>query len=243
MEQSRKKFLKNFLIGATSVPLILEACKKDSVSSGSGSGSGTTGSGTGGGTCSVVPTETEGPYPTHIPSSYVRTDIRDGSTGVLMTMNITIQNTNNNCAALAGAIVDVWHCDKDGNYSEYSSSSSLHFLRGRQTTDANGLVNFTTIFPGWYTGRCTHIHIHIFNAAGTSLKVTQISFPEGSGSAVQTVNSAAGQAYGYTKGMSGYTYAGSDGIFSDDTALVEQANVVGSLTGGYVLTHIIKVAA
>ncbi len=242
MEQSRKKFLKNFLIGATSVPLILEACKKDNTT-GSGSGSGSTGSGTGGSTCSVVPTETEGPYPTHTPSSYVRSDIRDGRTGVPMTMNITIQNTNNNCAALANAIVDVWHCDKDGNYSEYSGFSSVHFLRGRQTTDANGLVNFTTIFPGWYTGRCTHIHIHIFNTAGTSLKITQISFPEGSGSAVQAVNSSAGTAYGYTKGMTGYTYANADGIFSDDTSLVEQASVVGSVSGGYVLTHVIKVAA
>lgn len=238
MEQSRKKFLKNFFIGATSVPLILQACKKDVTDDGSGD----TGSG-GSGSCTVAPTETEGPYPTLSPSSYVRSDIRDGRTGVLMTMNITIKNTNNSCAALAGAIVDVWHCDKDGNYSEYGAGyTSLHFLRGRQTTDANGLVSFTTIFPGWYTGRATHIHVHIYNAAGTSLKITQISFPEGSGSGVATVNSTAGQAYGYTKGMSGYTYATSDGIFSDDTALVEQASVVGSLTGGYVLTHAINVA-
>jgi protocatechuate 3,4-dioxygenase beta subunit len=213
MEQSRKKFLKNFFIGATSVPLILEACKKES----------TSGSGSGSSTCPVAPTETEGPYPTHSPSSYVRSDIRDGRTGVNMTMNITIKNTNNNCAALSGVIVDVWHCDKDGNYS-------------------NGLVSFTTIFPGWYNGRSTHIHVHIYNAAGTSLKITQISFPEGSGSAVQTVNSTEGQAYGYTKGMSGYTYATSDGIFSDDTALVEQASVAGSLAAGYVLTHAINVA-
>lgn len=241
MEQTRKKFLRNFFIGATSVPLILEACKKDitgsSGSSGSGSGSG------GSGTCPVAPTETEGPYPTHSPSSYIRSDIRDGRTGVNMAMNITIKNTNNSCAPLAGVIVDVWHCDKDGNYSEYGTGfTNLHFLRGRQTTDANGLVSFTSIFPGWYTGRATHIHVHIFNAAGTSLKITQISFPEGSGSAVQTVNGTGGAAYGYTKGMSGYTYATGDNIFSDDTALVEQAVVAGSLSAGYTLTHTINVA-
>ncbi len=239
MEQSRKKFLKNFFIGAASVPVILQACKKEDTS-GSGTGSG---SGSGSGTCTVAPTETEGPYPTHSPSSYVRSDIRDDRTGVPMTMNITLKNTNNSCAVLAGAIVDVWHCDKDGNYSEYSSFSTVHFLRGRQVTNANGLVSFTTIFPGWYTGRSTHIHIHIYNASGTSLKITQISFPEGSGSAVATVNSTAGQAYGYTKGMSGYTYATGDNVFSDDTALVEQAVVTGSLTAGYVLTHTINVAA
>lgn len=246
MEQSRKKFLRHFLIGATSVPLILDACKKKDAtgdSSGSGSGSGS-------GTCTVAPTETEGPFPTHTPSSYVRSDIRDDRTGVAFTVKITIKNTNNSCAVLAGAIVDIWHCDKEGNYSEYGGTgmqstnyTAVHFLRGRQTTDANGLVTFTSIFPGWYTGRATHIHVHVYNAAGTSLLVTQIAFPEGSGSAVATVNGSGGTAYGYTKGMTGYTYNASDNVFSDDTSGLEIAAVEGSLTAGYTLTHAISAAA
>lgn len=247
MEQSRKKFLKNFFIGATSVPFILEACKKDVTSSGSSSGSG---SGSGSGTCIVSPTETEGPFPTKTPSSLVRSDIRTDRTGVLMTMNITIRNKNNNCAALAGAIVDVWHCDKDGYYSEYGGTgmqtvdfTSVHFLRGRQVTDANGLVSFTSIFPGWYSGRATHIHVHIYNAAGTSLLVTQIAFPEGTGSAVAAVNGSGGVAYGYTKGMTGYTYNAADNVFSDDSAGIELSAVSGSLSAGYVLTHTINVSA
>lgn len=244
MEQSRKKFLKHFLIGAASVPTILQACQKEDLTTDETTDTGSTDTGgSNSGSCTVSPTETEGPYPTHSPSSYVRSDIRDDRTGVLMTMNITIKNANNNCAALAGAIVDAWHCDKDGNYSEYSGFSSVHFLRGRQTTDANGLVSFTTIFPGWYNGRATHIHIHIYNASGTSLKVTQIAFPEGSSSAVATVNSSAGTAYGYTKGMSGYTYNANDNIFRDDTAGVELASVTGSLSAGYTLTHDIAVSA
>ena len=250
MEQSRKKFLKNFLIGATSVPMILEACKKtDLTSSGSGSGTGS-GSGSGSGSCTVAPTETEGPFPTHSPSSYVRSDIRDDRTGVPITIKITIKNTNNSCSVLAGAIVDIWHCDKDGYYSEYGGSgmqsvnyTGVHFLRGRQVTDANGLVTFTSIFPGWYNGRTTHIHVHIYNAAGNSLKITQIAFPEGSGSAVSTINGSGGVAYGYTKGLSGYTYNASDNIFNDDTTGAEIASVSGSLSGGYTLTHTINVAA
>lgn len=248
MEQTRKKFLKHFLIGATSVPLILEACKKSDVTS-DGSGTGT-GSGSGSGSCTVAPTETEGPFPTHTPSSYVRSDIRDDRTGVALTVKITIKNTNNSCAALAGAIVDIWHCDKEGNYSEYGGTgmqstnyTAVHFLRGRQTTDANGLVTFTSIFPGWYTGRATHIHVHVYTAAGTSLLVTQIAFPEGSSSAVATVNGTGGTAYGYTKGMTGYTYNASDNVFSDDTAGAEIAAITGSLSGGYTLTHTINVAA
>lgn len=248
MEQTRKKFLRQFFIGATSVPLILEACRKKDVSSGS-SDTGSSGTGSSG-SCTVSPSETAGPFPTITPSSLVRSDIRGDRTGVGFTINITIKNKNNNCAALANAIVDIWHCDKDGYYSEYGGTSmqtidftSVHFLRGRQTTDSNGLVSFTSIFPGWYQSRATHIHVHIYNAAGTSLLVTQIAFPEGSASAVATVNGSDGVTYGYTKGMTGYTYNASDNVFSDDSGGAELATVTGSLSAGYVLTHTIYVAA
>src|SRR5258705_11687804 len=120
MEQSRKKFLKHFLIGATTVPLILEACKKDTVTA---TTTGTTTS-TGSGSCTTTPSETAGPFPTITPSSLVRSDIRPDRTGVAFTIKITIKNTNSSCAALSGAIVDIWHCDKNGLYSEYGVTSS-----------------------------------------------------------------------------------------------------------------------
>ncbi len=246
MEQSRKKFLKKFLIGASTVPLILEACKKDTVAT-STTGTTTT-SGSSSGTCTVAPTETAGPFPTITPSSLVRSDISLDRTGVAFTINITIKNKNNSCAALSGAIVDIWHCDKDGYYSEYGGTgmqsvnyTAVHFLRGRQTTDANGLVSFTSIFPGWYSGRATHIHVHIYNAAGTSLLITQIAFPEGSSSAVVAVN--ASTANGYTKGMTGYTYNASDNVFSDDSTGAEIATITGSVAAGYALAHTINVTA
>lgn len=250
MVNSRKHFLKHMFIGAASVPAILQACKKDtsgSGSSGSGSGSGT-GSGTG--SCTLSPTETAGPFPTITPSSLVRTDIRDDRTGVAFTIHITVQNKNSSCSALSGVIVDIWHCDKDGYYSEYGGTSmqtvnytGVHFLRGRQVTDASGKVSFTSVFPGWYSGRATHIHVHIYTAAGVSLLITQIAFPEGGSSAVATVNGSGGTTYGYTKGMTGYTYNASDNIFSDDTAGAEIAAVTGSLSGGYTLNHSIAVSA
>ena len=158
MEQSRKNFLRNFLIGATSVPLILEACKKDTVASTGTTTTTTTDSTatTTTGSCTITPTETAGPFPTITPSSLVRSDIRLDRTGVAFTIKVTVANKNSSCAALAGAIVDVWHCDKDGNYSEYGGTAmqttnytTVHFLRGRQTTDSNGLVTFTSIFPSW----------------------------------------------------------------------------------------------
>lgn len=197
--------------------------------------------------CSVTNSETEGPFPTHTPSSLVQSNIVSDRTGVAFTMNIYIKNTNANCAAYQGVLVDVWHCDKDGNYSEYGGTSmqsvnytNYHFLRGRQTTDANGLVTFTSIFPGWYQSRATHIHVHIYKADGTSLLVTQIAFPEGTTSAVYDVN-VNGTSYGYTKGMTGYTYNSTDNVFSDGTSN-EMSTVTGSLSGGYTLTHTIYVA-
>jgi len=242
----RKNFIKNLLVGAISTPVLIEACKR-SGSANEGTPSTetvtTTGTNTNTGSCTVAPTETEGPFPTKSPSSYVRSDIRDGREGYLMTVKIKIANTNNSCAALTGALVDIWHCDKVGNYSEYGGTTmqstnyqSVHFLRGRQVTDSNGLVTFTTIFPGWYGGRATHIHVHVYNASGSSLKVTQISFPEGTGSAVAIVN-------GYSKGMSGYTYNKSDNVFSDDSSNLEMATVTGSIAAGFELSTQINVSA
>lgn len=197
--------------------------------------------------CSVTNSETAGPFPTITPSSLVRTNIVGDRTGVPFTINLYINNTNANCAAYQGVIVDIWHCDKDGYYSEYGGTSmqtvnytNNHFLRGRQTTDANGLVSFTSIFPGWYQSRATHIHVHVYKADGTSLLITQIAFPEGTTSAVYNVNVNA-SSYGYTKGMTGYTYNASDNVFSDGTSN-EMSTITGSLSSGYILTHTIYVA-
>lgn len=242
----RKDFLKGLgLVGLGSLAIpVINACNSDTDSSTDSSATDTTqatdtGSSSGSSTCSVTPTETAGPYPTKSPSTLVKTDITSDRTGVPLAINITIQNKNASCAALAGAIVDLWHCDKDGNYSEYGNLTTVHFLRGRQTTNANGIVNFTSIFPGWYNGRATHIHIHIYNSAGTSLLVTQIAFPEGSNSAVVLVN--ASTANGYSKGMNGYTYNANDNVFSDGVS-AELATVTGSVAAGFVLTHTINVA-
>lgn len=246
----RKLFLRKGMaaLGVAFVAPLALGCRKSNDDSADSDSESSSGSGSNSSTCTASPTETEGPFPTRTPSGLQRTDIRDDRTGVPLSIEITIRNLNNSCAALAGAIVDIWHCDKDGYYSEYGGTgmqsvnyTGVHFLRGRQVTDANGLVNFTSIFPGWYSGRATHIHVHVYSASGTSLLVTQISFPEGSSSAVATVNSSAGTAYGYTKGMSGYTYNANDNIFSDDTGNIEMATIAGSIAAGYALTHNIQV--
>jgi protocatechuate 3,4-dioxygenase beta subunit len=126
-------------------------------------------------TCALTPSETVGPYPSL--QDFFRSDIREGRAGLPVTLNITVVNANNACAPVADAAVDIWQCDADGTYSQYGNARAETFLRGIQSTDANGRVTFTTIYPGWYQGRATHIHVEV-TVAGRSVKVTQIAFPE-----------------------------------------------------------------
>ncbi|OIN61127.1 dioxygenase family protein [Arsenicibacter rosenii] len=241
----RKDFLKKgFTALGISMVMPLTGCKKSEVDAATTSGTGTgTSTGTTTGNCTVTPSETEGPFPTKTPSSLVLTDIRSDRTGVPFTIKITIQNKNAGCAVLKGALVDIWHCDKDGYYSEYGGTgmqsanfTSVHFLRGRQTTDASGLVSFTSIFPGWYSGRAPHIHVHIYDSTGKSLLVTQIAFPKDVCDTVYTTATTF-----YTRGKQDTTNE-RDNVFSDGFT-TELATVTGSVSAGYVLTHTIVVSA
>ncbi len=250
----RKEFIKGLGLAGLSVSglALITSCSKDEIVSETDTTGMDTDTGTDTGTdtsgdCSVTPNETEGPFPTKDPNSLNRVDIIGDRTGIALDLDITVRNVNDSCNVLEGAIVDIWHCDKDGYYSEYGGTgmqqvdyTSNHFLRGRQTSDSDGLVEFATIFPGWYTSRATHIHVHIYSASGNSLLVTQIAFPEGDNSAVVRVNAASDQ--GYTKGMSGYTYNDDDNVFSDGVD-EELSSVSGSISEGFTLTHDIYVSA
>jgi len=240
----RNEFLRKSLGMIVLAPLMI-SCTKDPEGGLDGASTTTDGStnGSSSSNCTVTASETEGPFPTKSPDGLVSKDIRSDRTGVVMSANITIKNKNSNCAALAGAIVDIWHCDADGNYSEYGGTGmqatnygSVHFLRGRQTTDAKGLVSFTTIFPGWYSGRAVHIHVHIYDGSGKSLLVTQIAFPAVVCETVFTT------ATGLYKRGEADTNNDRDNVFGDGYAN-ELASLSGSVSGGYALSHTIVVNA
>jgi protocatechuate 3,4-dioxygenase beta subunit len=122
--------------------------------------------------CIVLPELTEGPY--FIDDKLNRSDIRaDSETGderpgtpLVLVLNV-VAVSGASCAPLAGAMVDVWHCDAHGAYSGFNDNAEgfntvgEDWLRGFQTTDASGRVEFTTIYPGWYRGRATHIHFKV----------------------------------------------------------------------------------
>jgi protocatechuate 3,4-dioxygenase beta subunit len=227
----------------------------------------------------ATPGETEGPFPTHAPATLAVQNIIADRTGTPLTITISVNNINNKCAGLKDVIVDIWHCDNKGEYSEYGGKdehgnhggpggmlpgghrppkgsfhkgknmpppggggsmqatdyTNVHFLRGRQVTNANGQVSFHSIYPGWYPGRAPHVHVHIYDAGGKSLLVTQIAFPENISKHVYDKGVYA--AHGLPD-----TNNATDNVFNDSIA-----NELGSITGntadGFVLSHSIYVKA
>ncbi|MFN2601854.1 MAG: intradiol ring-cleavage dioxygenase [Gemmatimonadaceae bacterium] len=141
--------------------------------------------------CVVRPAETEGPYfvDEKLNRSDIRSDPSDGSikpgTPLELTFNVS-QIAKNSCAPVAGAVVDVWHCDADGVYSDvrdprFFDTRGKKFLRGYQVTDALGKATFRTIYPGWYEGRTVHIHFTVrTNPAAASARefTSQIYFDD-----------------------------------------------------------------
>lgn len=134
--------------------------------------------------CTLTTSETEGPF--WVDEMLNRSDIRpDPSTGVLqpgvplrLTINVS-ENQAGACSPVAGAYVDIWHCNALGAYSDVSGSGNPNtvgqkWLRGYQVTDAHGNVRFLTIYPGWYMGRTVHIHFRVrkFSGATTTFNFT-----------------------------------------------------------------------
>jgi protocatechuate 3,4-dioxygenase beta subunit len=130
------------------------------------------------GSCVLIPAKTEGPYfvDEKLNRSDIRTDPSDGTTaaGVPLNLTLVVVGANASCAPVRGAVVDVWHANAAGKYSDIASegTSGKKFLRGLQATDANGAANFTTVFPGWYSGRAVHIHfkVRVFSGATTTFE-------------------------------------------------------------------------
>jgi protocatechuate 3,4-dioxygenase beta subunit len=87
----------------------------------------------------------------------------------------------------------------------------FHRISDQPEFDDNGQVTFTTIYPGWYAGRATHIHVDVF-INGAIVKTTQIAFPESTTASVHATGVYA------AKGRNSTTNA-SDNVFSDGTSM------------------------
>jgi len=191
----------------------------------------TTTTNTGNTACAVTPTETVGPFPSL--TDLFRSDIREGKSGTQLTLTIKVVNSNSGCAPVPNANVEIWHVDAAGNYSQYGTEQAQTFLRGIQTTNSNGEVTFTTIYPGWYQGRATHIHVEV-TMSGRSVKVTQIAFPESITNAVYGTGAYASRG---SNPMSNT----SDGIFADSLS-AELTTLTGNVANGFATTFQVGVS-
>ncbi|MFC6356676.1 intradiol ring-cleavage dioxygenase [Luethyella okanaganae] len=136
------------------------------------------------GACRLTPEETQGPY--YFDVDAIRSDIREGRPGTPVTLALRVYDAS--CTPIPNSVVEIWHCDAGGVYSGFevasgggapgglsggdvsdgSYSSGVNestpaddgtYLRGAQVADSNGIVQFQTIWPGWYRGRTVHIHL------------------------------------------------------------------------------------
>jgi protocatechuate 3,4-dioxygenase beta subunit len=180
----------------------------------------TSGTASGSSACVLTASLTEGPY--FVDEKLLRSDIRtDPITGVVsqgvplsLTFNVS-RVANSACTPLTGAYLDVWHCDAGGLYSDESANgtSGKKYLRGYQITDANGLASFTTIYPGWYSGRAVHVHfkLRLFAGATKTYEFTSQFFFD------ETLTSTVHALSPYNTRGSRNTINSTDGIYSSLT--------------------------
>ncbi len=142
-----------------------------------------------------TPRTIEGPlYVAGAPLSDGQARLDDGSEeGETLVMHGRVLDIRG--APIAGAIVDVWHADRLGNYSYFDKSQAAYNLRRRIRTDAEGRYKFTSILPSGYSvppagttdrllkaigrhgNRPAHIHFFV-SAPGCRYLTTQINIAD-----------------------------------------------------------------
>ena len=141
------------------------------------------------GVCRGWAEQDEGPY--HREAQPDRRNVVEDREGAPLQLGIRL--TDSDLTPARDAAVEIWHCDALGRYSgfpppddsvvvtldsaprgEYLPDQT--FLRGRQSTDHQGMVEFGTIYPGWYPGRTVHIHLMVHTPR--RLFTSQLYFPD-----------------------------------------------------------------
>ncbi len=113
-----------------------------------------------------TPPQTAGPF--YTPDSPKKANFREDGPGTALLL--TGQVLDANCQPIAGAMLDFWHANDDGEYD----NAGYHF-RGHQFADENGRYQLETILPGLYPGRTRHIHVRAQQPHGDIL-TTQLYF-------------------------------------------------------------------
>ncbi len=123
--------------------------------------------------CVLSPEQLEGPF--YVAGEPFRSDVTEGHPGVSLRLRLRVRDATR-CRRIKDATVEIWHTDAAGAYSGVGGASTT-FMRGQQTTNAAGRAVFTTIYPGWYPGRTTHIHVKV-HVGGTVVHTGQLYFDD-----------------------------------------------------------------
>lgn len=190
--------------------------------------------------CSETFEGEEGPYfVDDSATGYLRSNIvtnLDGTneqTGIPLSLTIYVYDAKNNCAAIQGVQVDIWHCNARGVYSAEASESTTgqSWLRGYQITDSTGKVQFTTIIPGWYQGRTTHIHLRLRSTYDESdnsgTNTMQLFFDQ---TLVDTIDTTIAP---YSSEGKNSTTNASDRVYSQQEEGTTLMTMTGNTTDGY----------
>jgi protocatechuate 3,4-dioxygenase beta subunit len=177
------------------------------------------------GSCLLTPTQVAGPYYRDL--NLVRKDVTEGLPGIPMMLFLRILDVDG-CTPLVNAETEIWHTHSFGKYSNFASegTAGLTWMRGVQFTNANGFATFRTIYPGWYSGRTTHLHLKVYPQAGWELN-TQLYFHDPFTAQVYT------QADYVARGPKNTSNA-ADGFFAPELMLTTKA-VRDPLTGEFLV--------
>jgi protocatechuate 3,4-dioxygenase beta subunit len=189
--------------------------------------------------CTLTAEQEEGPY--YLDLEKVRKNVTEGKAGLRLDLHVTIVDSSS-CKPIEGVAVDIWHCDAVGVYSGFSGegTSGKSFLRGVRLTDAGGLASFRTIYPGWYRGRATHIHLkaHVGGTAalgryrgGHVAHTGQLFFSDATTDRVARLSP-------YTRNATTRTRNAVDRVYTDEhgasTVLALKRRKAGTIKSGFV---------
>ncbi|MEU9671723.1 intradiol ring-cleavage dioxygenase [Streptomyces bobili] len=189
--------------------------------------------------CTLTKELTEGPY--YLDGQFVRADITDGKAGIPLKLALTVVDAGT-CEPLADALVELWHSDALGEYSGFVGRNGHDgpdngtFLRGGVLTDSSGVAALTTVYPGWYRGRCIHIHVKVHTnvtptsdghfTGGQEIHTGQLFFDE-------TVTDSVARVTPYSTNSVTRTTLAQDSIYDEGGATSGLLNLTGTTSTGY----------
>ncbi|WP_327404325.1 intradiol ring-cleavage dioxygenase [Streptomyces sp. NBC_01288] len=203
------------------------------------------------GVCTLTAEVTEGPY--SLDGALIREDIREEKEGVEVQYTFTVVDQDNDCAPLADALVELWHCDALGEYSGFvgknghTEDDDGTFLRGGVLTDSNGEASIVSIWPGHYVSRAVHVHMRVHTdvtladgtyTGGTLVHTGQLFFDADLNEEVQATSP-------YADNTTAETSLGDDTIYDDGGAasgLLTLTALGSAVSDGYTATLTVGVS-